>query len=388
MRKINVIVHLWTAGPFMEESTYQETMLANSNRKYHDKVYIVTTNMRYGLDDSVTICNTGRYTNSHGVEIVRLNTHKADLKSRHDHKGIFEELSRIKPDFILNHDLNPTSCFAIHRYKKINPACKITADCHMTRANSFGEKLSLGEMRICALMRLAGLICYKDIDKFYGITTQSVKIMTDLYGVPRDRAECLPLGYDSDIIRFEYIDMLQSSLRNRYQLSADTKIFVSGGKLTPAKKTFELVKAFRKVENAFLIVFGEFVDSDYEKRVKDTAGDNVAFTGGLDAKQIYDLYLGCDIAIFPGNPSCLRQEAVACGLPIIMACYEGDEDINIIMDSNGVAVSKDWTEYELISTIYKFMDEYGEYRDNAMKLAKGDYTQFSYDKQAEYILYN
>lgn len=384
----DTIVHLWTAGPFMDESTYQETMLANSNKKKHENVYIVTTNVSYNQDGTMTICECGHYKNSHGVDIIRLDTHRPDLTSKRDFIGIYRELRRLKPGFIMNHVFNPTSCMAVHMYKRKNPGCKVVADSHMTRSNSFVDKLTFREMLICGLMRMTGLLCYKDIDRFYGITRQTVDMMIRLYGVPASRAEYLPLGFDSDCIDLNAKKSYREKLVRSKDISPDKMIFVTGGKLSPGKKTFELVKAFKQIPDVKLLIFGGFSDSEYENMVKEEAGDNVIFFGPINQRQIYDIYLGSDIAVFPGSPSCLRQEAVACGLPIIMACNDGDEDINIVFDSNGILIDKEWNEEELLGSVEDMKAKISEYITNALELAKGDYQRYSYEKQAEYILYN
>ena len=384
----NTIVHLWTAGPFMDESTYQETMLANNNKKTHEKVYIVTTNMEFNLDGTISLCKCGHYTNTHGVDIIRLNTHRQNLSSKHDFIGIYKELLRINPGFIMNHVFNPTSCMAIHMYKKKNPRCKVIADSHMTRNNSFVGKMTFREFMICALMRMTGLLCYKDIDKFYGITNQTVDMMIKLYGVPSDKTECLPLGYDSELIDFECKNAFREDFCTLRGIPKDKTVFVTGGKLSSGKKTYELVKAFKQVTDSVLVVFGGFSDDEYESKVKAEAGDNTIFIGPLRQKQIYDLYLAADIAIFPGSPSCLRQEAVACGLPIIMACNDGDEDINIVVSSNGLVLSKEWDEEELLASIKEIKAGISDYKNKAMELAKGDYRKYSYERQADYILLN
>lgn len=386
--KYNTIVHLWTAGPFMDDSTYQETMLANSNKKRHEKVYIVTTNIIYNLDGTMKLCRCGHYKNSHGVDIIRLNTHKNDLKSRHNIVGIYNQLCELNPDFIMNHVFNPTSCLAIHFFKHRNPRCKIVADSHMTLSNSFGEKLSLKEILICGIMRLTGLLCYKDIEKFYGISKQTVDMMIKLYGVPKDRAEYLPLGYDSDNIDFGLSSEFRKKLISSKGISGDNLVFITGGKLSPEKKTYELVSVFKSMEDASLVVFGEFSDSDYENRVKHEAGENTFFLGTLRQKQIYEYYLASDVAVFPGSPSCLRQEAVACGLPIIMACNEGDENINIVINSNGIILNRNWSREELEDSLKRMLRDYHIYRNRAMELANGKYTEYSYDVQSEFILYN
>lgn len=73
----------------------------------------------------------------------------------------------------------------------------------------------------------------------------------------------------------------------------------------------------------------------------------IVFSGALNQEEIYNLYLATDLAVFPGAPSCLRQEAVGAGLPIIMYVNPGDEGININIDNNAIYLYEGWNTDDL-----------------------------------------
>lgn len=374
------VVHVFMSGAFMDDSTYQETQLAREHKVMGNDVYIVTTNVMLNLDGNRTIVEPKEYLNSDGVKIIRLNTHRKINRSRGNYKTLYLTLVDIKPDFIMDHGFCIVSSIGISMYKEKYPNCRVIADSHATNDNmDYSYRAAIYLM----ILRMISNRYYNMCEKIYGITSETLDILDKVYNVPKSKIELLPLGYDQRLISddCEYWEkkLGKKELRHKY-------VFVNGGKLDKRKKTLELVRAIRNKEDVFLIIFGTFVSKEYEELVKKNAGDNVQFVGALTSKKIYSLYSYADVAIFPGSPSCLRQEAVSSGLPIIMCCNDGDQDINIIENDNGIILNKNWSEIELKEAIQAMIDRIDYYRENAKILANGDYSRYSYSSQAKYLL--
>lgn len=193
------IVHVSFSSPFMDNSTYQETILANNHKEQYKDVYIVTTNLCFDSNGLIQLIEHGEYTNNRGVNIIRIRTHRRPDRSRGNVIGLYKTLCKIKPNFIMDHGLCITSGLAISLYKIKNKECKVVADSHMTKANySTGLKSRV----YCFLQRLVGKVYYEFCDKIYGITSQTVGLLIEHLGVPRDKTERLLLGYDE-----KYIDL-------------------------------------------------------------------------------------------------------------------------------------------------------------------------------------
>ncbi len=382
------IVHISAASPFMDESTYQETMLANKQVEMGHEVYIVATNIVFNSDGSMSLCEPKTYKNSKGVTIIRFNSHRKVGRSRGNFFELFNVLKKIRPDFIMDHVFCPTSSMAVLMYRSSNRNCKIVADSHMTEDNYDPDSCELRQIILVMLQRIIGMRYYRICHRVYGITPDTVKLLMRVFHVPEDKTEVLPLGFDDSLIDRKDQDTVRKDTRSRYGIADDKLVFIHGGKLTRGKKTLELVKSIKSVPDAALIVFGDFSDPEYEQEVRDEASDNVIFAGFLDKRQIYDAFYASDIAAFPGAPSCLRQESVACGLPIIMGNNSGDDGINIIENDNGIRLPADWTVETLSKAVSDIAASLSGYKARALELADGDFKKYSYSYEASYVLDN
>ena len=385
---INRIVHVSAASPYMDDGTYQETILANEQIKTHDSVTIIATNIVLHNDGSKSVCHPQRYHNNNGVQIIRFNSHRTVDRSRGNVYGLYKILKEEHPDFVMDHGFCPTSSVAILLYKWYNKECKLICDSHMTRANYNDNNLGIREKTMNYIQRVIGKVYFRLCDRIYGITEQTLEMLKALFDIPWDKAEVLPLGYDDSKINCESQTIIRQIFRKTQGIPDDKLVFVHGGKLVRDKRTLEIVRAVKDINDAVLVVFGEFYDANYEELVKNENSRNVIYLGYLESKEIYDVFLSSDCAVFPGKPSCLRQEAVACGLPIIFCQNEGDEDINILMNNNGIKLSTNWNQEKLEKAIRDMIDSIVKYRQNAEYLANNDFKKYAYSVEAEYILYN
>lgn len=387
-KPINRIVHISAASPYMDEGSYQDTLFANAEIENYPSVTFVTTNIVFNPDGSREVCSPRSYRNSKGVQIIRFASHRTVTRSRGNVFGLYRILRELNPDFIMDHGFCPTSSLAVVLYKRRNQDCKVVADSHMTRDNYDDKSLGVRERTLNLIQYLIGKLYFKQCDKVYGITSQTVEMIEELWGVPKEKTEVLPLGYDDSKIDLDNQKHIRRSFREKHRISEAALVFSHGGKLVRNKRTLELVRAFKAFPEAKLIVFGNFADIEYENLVKKENSDNVIYMGYLNTEQIYELYLSSDAAAFPGKPSCLRQEAVACGLPIIFCQNEGDEDINILMNDNGIKMPIDWDQDTLEEAIKDLIGSFSDYREKAGYLARNDFRKYAYSVEAEYVLNN
>ena len=107
--------------------------------------------------------------------------------------------------------------------------------------------------------------------------------------------------------------------------------------------------------------------------------------GFLNQKEIYDLYLAGDAAVFPGTASCLRQQAVATGLPIVVGYNEADAGINLNINGNAICLEKDWSKKKLVEAINRIYKDQ-TFKKKANELSKGEYKKYSYQYQAKMVI--
>jgi len=227
--------------------------------------------------------------------------------------------------------------------------------------------------------------------KVYGIVEDAVDLMVNYAGIPREKTAVLELGYDETLIDFEHQSEIKSFIRRKYDIPEGAFLLVHGGKLDEGKRTKELISVIDRLPgSAHVIVFGKFIDEEYKENVfqlTKQGDERVHFVGELKQKDIYELYLASDVAVFPGTPSCLRQQAVATGLPIIIGFNKADTGINIAMNGNAICLKEGWTNEDLaeaINVVYRDPS----FKQRAVELSKNEYRKYSYLYQAEALIVN
>ncbi len=155
------------------------------------------------------------------------------------------------------------------------------------------------------------------------------------YRVSRDKVFVLPVGIDIDFIKEK------SKQRNevRKQMGIDDDIFVvlSVNILHPFKGIDYLIKAFKYVPDALLVVVSSGPEEGNLKRIVSDLGlqDRVVFTGNVLEETLYNYYAMADVYAHPTllqGSSMGIMEAEAFGLPIVSTHQE------FLIDGNGYVV--------------------------------------------------
>ena len=387
------VVHINVESPFMDNSGYQETLLANSHKKLCNNVTIINSNRVLHDDGSETLCEAGEYYNDYGVKIIRMGVYDNKNKRHIDVGGLYNILEKEMPDFIMIHGVLSFDVLAVAKYvKKKNDNCIVIADSHATRDNANIMLNSPKNILFRTMIKLFNRYMSKYYQKVYGVVDDAVDVMVKYAGIPREKTEVLGLGYDDDLIDFENQISIKTYVREKYGVPQDVILLVHGGKLNEGKQTHKLVSIMQNMEkNVHLVIFGGFDSETYKARVLNlTKGieERIHVVGVLNQKEIYELYLSADGAVFPGTASCLRQQAVAAGLPIVIGYNEADTGINILINGNAIYLREGWSQEELLEAIKEICYE-PEYKKRAVALGKGEYRKYSYTNQAkEMILSN
>lgn len=321
------IVHICLCGPYTDGWGYQDNIIPKYHKKMGHTVTVIATNTKHS-DDNGDIVETdcGDYYLDDGVRIIRLKVQKVFttvITNVFNIYRIYDLLSDLRPDFIMVHGLLGITPIQVAKYiRKINPKCVVIADSHSDIHNTKmvgGLKFKLYHLFVllnCKYMQ-------KYYKKVYGITPECKRLITDFYGISDKKTAFIPLGCDDEEIDFKNKDIIKNKIRDKYDLEKDDILIVHGGKLNCKKNTHELITAVKLIEisNLKLIVFGNFTTKEYEieilNMVKNT-NKRVKYIGLLESKDIYDLYLSADLAVYPGTQSALWQQAISCGLPLII----------------------------------------------------------------------
>lgn len=388
MQNINVM-HILLDSPFMDDSSYQETCLAKYHNRLCKNVCILTVNEVLKKGGKVETCGEKTYTNKDGVKIIRINVwDKKKKRKLFFARKVYSVLKNERPDFIMMHGVGGINTLAIAIYKrKVKKNCIVIADSHATSMNYQEKITNLRTLIYRIILNFHNHYMCHFFSRVYGITPNAIEVMVKNMGIVRKKTDILSLGYDEELIDFGHYDEVRASMRKKLQIPQSAFVIVHGGKLDTGKRTLELVRCVKGLpNNIYMVIFGDFKDLEYEKLVFKERDERIILVGMLEQKEIYNMYLMSDMAAFPGTPSCLRQEAVAAGIPIIISYDKSDEGINLLINQNGICLSQEWNTEELTSAIIKI---YGDvlYKERAWDLSQGFYKQFSYKKQAEMLIY-
>ena len=389
INKMN-IVHINLSSPFMDNSGYQEAMLAKCHKIICNNVTIINNNQVLHDDGSVTLCEPSEYFNYDGVKIIRMRLYDSKARRHIDINGLYSILCNEKPDFIMIHEVFLFDVYAVAKYYKMkNKHCIIVADSHATIDNANIMDQNLKNIFFRTLLKVFNRYMSKYYSKVYGIVDDAVDLMVKYAGIPRNKTAVLGLGFDETLIDFDNQDKIRKSTRQHYDIPQNVRLFVHGGKLNEAKKTDAIISAMLEMPaDVWLVVFGEYSSDSYKienESIAKKLNGRVVFTGQLDQKEIYNVFLSSDVAIFPGSSSCLRQQAAATGLPIVICNNKADKGINININGNAYVLDEKWKESELVSAMKSILND-DIYHAKARELCCGYYKQFSYMRQAKSLI--
>ena len=137
--------------------------------------------------------------------------------------------------------------------------------------------------------------------------------------------------------------------------------------------------------NVHLILFGT-VDKNYEEQLQKAVNGNskIHLIGWIASENVYNYFFASDIACFPGGHSVMWEQAICCGLPLIVKdWYKGMDYLNV---KNNVLFLED-SDVRYIKPALSRLIEYPELRLEMSQNARNEgQFFFSYRRIAESIL--
>jgi glycosyltransferase involved in cell wall biosynthesis len=339
---------------YNESLTYQENILAKYYIKFGHEVTIISSVFHSVFDyinDTYDQSWPQRTYFADGVKIIKLR-YRVNFFNR---IRVFPRLDKIlseeEPDLIFVHDIMFNIIDAV-RYLKLYPSAQLIMDYHADYSNSGKNWLSLkilhGVIRKRVLDRVRPYI-----KKIFPVVPASGKFLHEIYKVPYEDMELLPLGSDLDTSRLVMSSRAGFELRKKHSIADNSIVIFTGGKLTPAKRTEVLIESFLQLNRSdiWLVVVGDGgtvesgVDADYMQflRSKALGCNRILFTGWLNSRQVLEYLDMSDFAVFPSSQSILWQQAIGMGKPLIvgepMAVPGGKQDISYLNLYNNIILA-------------------------------------------------
>jgi hypothetical protein len=332
---------------YIKSLEYQENLLVKYYRKHGHEVTVITSTYENVFD-----YYNNKHDNSvpakviydHGAKIIKLPfkfNYLGKIKKYTSIKKIVEE---VQPDLLYVHDIMP-NMFEMLDYKKKNPHVKMIMDYHADYSNSANGWLSLNILHKVIRKYFYMDPIRKHISKFYPIVPGSTKFLNEVYKIPHNEMDLLPLGADTDLVAEIKNEKIREEIRNKLGINNDEIIIFTGGKFTPAKKTDLLIKAFNEIKDTklHLLIIGDADqhNQEYKKELLALSNNNpnIHYIGWLNNRGVYEHLSASDLAVFPASQSIVWQQAIASGLPLIVGDV-GEQSVQYLNEFGAITELK------------------------------------------------
>lgn len=378
------IVHI--TRKFLDGFGYQDNELAEMHSSLgHDVTVIASDSDNSSLYFDVSLTPTLSSTDVK-YKVIRLVVNNKINFRFWRLKGLGESLMKIKPDLIFFHGSPMFSLPDIAKYKKKNPTVKLVMDCHNdynNAAHSFISKEIMHKIVYRSIIQW----CDKAIDLYYYLTPNIKIFMEEMYKIKEKKLSFLPRGGIVENMKINKHIELRSIIRKTLGINDGDIVIVSGGKLDFAKQTHNLCEAINRMDNnkLHLILFGS-IEKSYEHHLLSSINGNprIHSVGWVSSIDVYDYFHASDIACFPGGHSVLWEQAICCGLPLVVKdWYNGMWYLNV---NDNVLLLKDSSVNEIIAKLNILLSDQELRETMALNASTKGRDFFSYKRIAQQIL--
>lgn len=176
-------------------------------------------------------------------------------------------------------------------------------------------------------------------DAFFACNKAIEKYLLQTLKIPQSKVHFIPLGADTRLFRPDRDK--RKKTRDFLGLLPDDIVAIYTGKIQPSKCIHDLLRASKVIvdqKESFKILLVGDGDLHYQKELRILIGklginNNVTFVRTVHRKKLPDFYNAADLAVWPGSFSISIIEAMACGLPTILA--ESDWTSHYLEYENG-----------------------------------------------------
>lgn len=331
------ILYFGLATHYTEDMTYQEQELVKQNISDGCDVIYVTDCMKYekGVLKVTTPETTKIHNNATLIRPKCMYTGTASALINYIHRffripwtylSIRKIVHNFSPDIIFSHGpLLAEVLYYVH-LKKHHPNINIYFNYHVDSLNS-GKTTGLLKI-IYSLKDLIYSISLKrafpHVNKIFYIWGGTKDYITKWHKIPEDMLEFYPLGGRVPD-KVTYSDT-RKRVRESFNLQPDDILFIHTGKLSPEKRTDEIVTAFKAISNEKfkLVILGSIPDNQKELLLPLINSDTrIKYLGWKTGSELQEYLCASDVYIQLGSASATMQNALCCGCPVLLNSCNG-----------------------------------------------------------------
>ena len=323
------IIHIAPNAPYNDYWGYQENLLPKYHRKLGHDVTVITTNTQH-KDGTIIEIGCGEYTLDDGVRVIRCSRKQychPTISGLNSKLEVYDILKELRPDFVFFHGLVSHSIDDVIKYKRENPSCMVVQDNHLDYINH-KRNSSIKDKIVRSYYRLHNRQSVKYVEKVYGVTPWRKQYAEEYFKIPKSKTDVLIMGADDEKIDFKHKAEIRSTLREKYGITSDDFLIVTGGKIDARKNIHLLMEACSELKNVKLLVFGNVAD-DFKNVFEDLSKSiNVIYIGWLASDDVYNYFFAADLVFYPGQHSVLWEQACAAKVPCAFKKWPGMDHVN------------------------------------------------------------
>lgn len=372
------IVHI-CMSQYSDGWTYQENLLTKYHKILGYDVEVITSMFCYKEGKLVEDTRTD-FIDINGVKVNRLKKKSSGLLGKvllYEH--FYETLETIRADIIFSHGCQYKDTVNVIKYIKKYPKTKLFVDNHADFTNSATNFFSFNILHKI-IWRHYAQILVPYTEKFWGVLPARVDFLINVYGIPKTKCDLLVMGADDEFVEMAGTEEKIKSLRNKYKISENDFLIVTGGKIDKAKiQTVNLMEVVSKIkeDNIKLMVFGA-IDAEIKDQVMQWVdGNKVMYVGWVTPEQSYQYFAAADLVVFPGRHSVFWEQVVGQGIPMIVKDWTGTHHVDVGGNVQFLKCSNTDEIRTLILKIYNNKEQYSDMKDVAQNKGK---EVFSYKK--------
>lgn len=179
-------------------------------------------------------------------------------------------------------------------------------------------------------------------DIFLGVSSLTLDYL-QAFGVPRARTGLFPYAVDVEDFRSRSALSAEerAAFRERLGVPPDAQVVLSLTKFNDREAPWDLLRAFARIDrqNLWLVLAGDGpAREDLERLAREHGIDRVHFPGYVPYPELPALYAASDLFVHPARRErwgVSVQEALACGLPVVVSSRVGAGQDLIETGGNG-----------------------------------------------------
>jgi len=374
---------------YVDNFSYQENILPKYHKLQGHEVKIIASLYTFNENgEPIYMKEAKSYYNENGIPVARIKYRKVPFNKilkAFDNAVLYNEISNFNPDIIFIHNFQFLSLKTIVKYLENNSGenIRVYVDSHADVKNSAKNWLSKNILHKIIWRHYAKII-EPYTTKFYGVSTPSVNFLKEIYHIPSEKIELLPLGIDDEKVKQVIDPYISKKIREKHNVKPSDFLIVTGGKIDNNKpQTLLLMQAIREmnIPNIKLIVFGSIIPELREK-FNNLLGDSVIYVGWLESDDIYKYLSSADLVVFPGLRSVLWIQAIGLGKPCVFNYIGPGITDDIDLGGNCIFLYENTVE-EIKRVITEIMNNKNLYEQMKKVASTKGMSTFSYKKIAE-----